>query len=116
MDLQKNSADFRRWAMILHFSQFSGLVVPYAGFIVPILIWQLKKEEFPSLDAHGKMVTNWIISEFIYSVIAAVLCFVLIGFLMFPVIIGMSIIFPIIGGIRASEGKLWNYPLTINIL
>lgn len=102
--------------MILHFSQFSGIIVPYAGFIVPIVIWQLKKEEFPELDAHGKMITNWIISTFIYGIIAAVLSFVLIGFLLIPILVGVGIIFPIVGGLKASEGKLWRYPLTLNIL
>jgi hypothetical protein len=35
------------------------------SLIAPIIIWQLKKNEFPELDAHGKVVVNWIISVLI---------------------------------------------------
>ncbi len=48
----------RLWAMLLHFSQFAGVVVPIAGLLVPIILWQWKKNEFPDIDAHGKNVTN----------------------------------------------------------
>ena len=44
--------------MLLHFSQFAGVVVPIAGLLVPIILWQWKKNEFPDIDAHGKNVTN----------------------------------------------------------
>ena len=102
----------RQWAMILHFSQFAGFVIPFAGFIAPIVIWQIKKDEMPELDAHGKMVANWMISELIYTAIALVLAFVLVGFLLFIILGIIAIIFPIIGGIKAGEGELWPYPLS----
>ena len=35
----------RQWAMLLHFSQFAGHLVPFGGFIVPILIWQTPERE-----------------------------------------------------------------------
>ena len=38
--------DFRMWAMILHFSLLAGFVIPLGGLIAPIIIWQIKKEEF----------------------------------------------------------------------
>ncbi|MEQ1904162.1 MAG: DUF4870 domain-containing protein, partial [Pirellulaceae bacterium] len=51
----------RTWAMILHLSVFAGYLVPMAGLLAPILIWQLKKNEMPELDAHGKMVLNFMV-------------------------------------------------------
>jgi uncharacterized Tic20 family protein len=45
------------------------------------LIWQLKKDEIPALDAHGKMVANWMISSFDLRNRQLVLCIVLIGIL-----------------------------------
>jgi uncharacterized Tic20 family protein len=103
----------REWAMILHLSLFSGYVVPGGGLVVPIVIWQVKKSELPGIDAHGKIVVNWIISFIIYALPCFILSFFLIGipFLIALMIIG--IIFPIIGGIKASNGELWKYPLSI---
>jgi uncharacterized Tic20 family protein len=103
-------------AMYLHLSLLAGLLVPFAGFVLPILIWQLKKEEMPALDAHGKVVVNWIISALIYAAISFVLVFVLIGILLFIVLGVLGIIFPIIGGIKANDGIVWRYPLSIAFL
>ncbi len=114
MSLQ--TAEQKQMGLFLHLSQLINLIIPIGGIIAPIVIWQMKKEEIPALDAHGKMVTNWIISSFIYFVISAVLTIVLIGFLGILAVGLMGIIFPIIGGIKANNGELWEYPLTIKFL
>ncbi len=105
----------RTWAMILHLSLLSGLVVPMAGLIVPIIIYVLKKDTLPGIIPHGHIVFNWMISAVIYAVVSVILMFILVGFLtMFAVVI-LSIVFPIIGAIKASEGEIWPYPLSIPI-
>lgn len=106
----------RTWAMFLHFSVFLGYFVPVFGLIAPILIWQLKKGEMPALDAHGKMVVNFMISMIIYSIISFFLLFVLIGWVLYLALFIIGIVFPIIGGIKANNGELWNYPLVIPIV
>ena len=106
----------RQWAMILHLSLLAGCVIPLAGLVAPIIIWQLKKEEFPEIDAHGKVVVNWIISSLIYAVVSGILVFVLVGFFLLLVLAVLSVIFPIIGGIKANDGQLWKYPLSIPFL
>jgi hypothetical protein len=58
----------RQWAMFLHLSILAGFVVPMAGLVVPIIIWQVKKADLPGIDAHGKNAFNWIVSKIIYLV------------------------------------------------
>ncbi len=70
----------------------------------------------PALDAHGKMVANFMISCLIYAVVSFVLTFVLIGILGFIALAVIGVVFPIIGGIKANSGELWEYPLTIKFL
>lgn len=106
----------RQWAMFLHLSQLTNILLPLAGVVAPIVIWQIKKAELPSIDEHGKNVTNWIISELIYLVVCFILTFVLIGALGFIVLAILSVLFPIIGGIKANNGEVWKYPLTIQFL
>jgi len=103
----------RQWAMFIHLSSLMGLIVPLAGMIVPIILWQIKKTELPGIDVHGKIVANWIISSLIYAVICGVLIFVLIGIPLLFALCIVGIVFPIIGGIKASNGEVWNYPLSI---
>jgi uncharacterized Tic20 family protein len=106
----------RQVAMFLHFGLLAGLVVPFAGLIVPIVVWMMNKERFPELRPHWVVVANWLISEAIYLVVGFILLFVLIGFIIVPVVGVLGIVFPIIGGIKASEGTVWKYPLSIPFL
>lgn len=106
----------RQWAMFLHLSQLLNCLLPIAGIIAPIVIWQIKKDELPGIDAHGKMVVNWMISAVIYSLIFFLLIVLLIGI---PLLLALgiaSVAFPIIGGIKANNGELWKYPLSLNFL
>lgn len=104
----------RDWATVLHLSLFAGHIVPMGGIIAPIIIWQTQKDEMPELDAHGKNAVNWIISFVIYAVISAILCLVVIGFVLLPIVIVLNIVFPIIAAVKANEGKVWRYPLSIS--
>ena len=101
--------------MFLHLSQLTNLILPGVGIAAPILIWQIQKAQFPELDRHGKMVTNWLISLLIYAVAAFVASFATcgIGAVLFIPIAIVAIVFPILGGIKANNGVFWNYPLTI---
>jgi uncharacterized protein len=116
MDDIQNETQTRQWGLFLHLSLLAGFIVPLAGLVTPIIIWQLKKNDLPGLDIHGKNVVNWIISDLIYIAIGYILCFALIGF---PILIALgivSIVFPIIGGIKANNGEVWKYPLTIRFV
>ena len=106
----------KQTGMFLHLSQLLNFIIPFGGVVAPIVIWQVKKDEMPALDAHGKMVANWLISCLIYFAVSFVLAFVLIGFLGFIALGIMGVVFPIIGGIKANNGELWEYPLTIKFL
>ncbi|MEI8316414.1 MAG: DUF4870 domain-containing protein [Planctomycetia bacterium] len=108
-----SDTDDETWALLLHLSQFAGYAVPLAGLIVPILIWQLKKADVPTIDAHGKVVANWIISEFIYLIVCFLLVFVFVGIPLLFVLGILGLVFPVIGAIKAKNGEVWRYPLSI---
>jgi len=119
-----------KWAAILHISQLSYFFFPLAGLIVPVVIWQMKKREFPSLDTHGRMVMNWAISITIYSFLALGLTayywfnsepsgffsMVAITGAVFGILSLIGMIWPILGAIKAADGIVWRYPLAIPIL
>jgi len=114
--LQQVDQQTRIWAMLLHFSIFLGYIVPVAGLVAPILIWQIKKHELPGIEVHGRNVLNFIISMLFYSIIAILLCFFMIGFALLPILGLIGIVFPIIGGIKANDGIAWSYPMMIKFI
>lgn len=105
----------RNWALFAHLTTFSSYIgVP--GFIGPLVIWLLKKDEMPFVDDQAKEALNFQISLFIYAIISAVLIFVLIGFFLLIALAVLHVIFTIIAAIKASEGTRYRYPLTIRLV
>lgn len=122
-DRWKETEDFRPWGMhvnqfclVMHLSQFAGFVVPFAGLILPIVMWATNKDESEMVDQHGKEILNWIISVVIYSIVAFILSFILIGIFLALALFVLGIIFPIIGAVQAGNGKFYNYPLSITFV
>ena len=111
--VQIPALDVNTWGVFIHLSQFLTYLIPLAGLIVPIVLWQIKKDESEILDRHGKIVMNWLLTEFILLIIAAPLCFILIGFPLVFIITAAAIVFPVIGAVKAGNGEIWPYPCSI---
>ena len=112
-----NSRDENMWAMFCHLSAFAGLLVPMVGNIVaPLVIWSVKKDEFPLVDDQGKEAVNFQISMTIYYIGAIVLSVIVIGI---PILIGLflfDIIITIVAMVKAGEGVAYRYPLCIRFI
>ena len=106
----------RQWAMFLHLSLLAGFIVPLGGLVLPIVIWQIKKAELPGIDVHGKIVVNWIISKFLYAVGCVILVLAIVGIPLLIALMVLMVVFPIIGAVKANDGKVWKYPLSIPFL
>lgn len=113
-----DEAAVRQWITLLHLSALTGIILVGFGHILgPLVIWLLKKNEIPGLDAAGKNVLNfqisWSIWFFISGVVAALgSCLILP--LALPVTMFIAwIAFVINGAIKASNGSVCQFPLTI---
>jgi uncharacterized protein len=115
-DAMSLEQDTRRWAFLLHLSVLAGFALPIAGLIVPIVIWQMKKPVLPGIDAHGINAINWIISLILYSVGSVILVFVVVGIPMLMVLGLLAVVFPIVAAIKANNGEVWKYPLSISFV
>lgn len=118
------SSEERMWAMFGHLSALTGLLTGGIGYIVgPLIIWQVKKDTMPFAASEAKEALNFNISWLLWALILGAVTFVLmlffIGVLLLPVLVGLGIawvVFSIIGGLKASEGKPYRYPLTIRFI
>jgi uncharacterized Tic20 family protein len=107
--MKTNNYDY---ALILHLTQFCSWLFPFLGLIVPLIMWQSKKED-PYIDEQGKVVMNWVFSSIIYCLVSIVLCFILVGFVMLAILFVCSIVFTIMGAMDANKGIIKNYPMSI---
>ena len=103
--------------VMMHLSQLLDLVTGIGGFIVPLILWLTQKDKVAGMDMHGKMILNFQISLFIYSIICIPLILLFgLGFLGLIVIGLIALILPIINALKVSNGEMPYYPLTIEFL
>jgi uncharacterized Tic20 family protein len=101
---------------LMHISILGGYVLPFLGFILPLILWLMNKDNNSNVDSTGKNILNFIISWLIYSVGAGILCLLLIGI---PILIALAVtqfVFAILGAIKAANGETYTYPLTITFI
>lgn len=106
----------RSLATILHLSSLSGYIIPLGNFLVPLVIWLIKKDESRDINAIGREVLNFNLSMLIWAVVSLVLCLLLIGFVLLMGLWLFGIVVTIIAAVRASEGRRYRYPLTMRFL
>lgn len=106
----------RTWAMACHLAALAGLVTGLGFILGPLVVWILKKDQYPLVDDQGKESLNFQISMFIYGLISAVLILVLIGFVLLAVIGIFDLIMIIVAAVAANNGERYRYPLTIRLI
>lgn len=107
----------RTWVILCHLTAISLFIgVPFGNVIGPLIIWLIKKGESTTVDTHGKESLNFQISMTIYTFLAGLSCFVMIGFVLLPAVLLANLIFIIIASIKASNGEFYRYPLTIRFI
>jgi uncharacterized Tic20 family protein len=111
------SKDARMWAMICHLAGLAGIVIPAVGNIVgPLIIWQIKKDEFPFVDEQGKEAVNFQISMTLYGLICIPLFFICVGPFLLAAVGIVDLVFLLIAAVKANGGQSYRYPLTIRFI
>lgn len=113
----------RTWNMLCHLSALAGFIIPFGNILGPLLVWQIKKNEFPSVNIHGKAALNFQITVFIAAfaaaIVAVMLSFFCVGFLLIPLVILIAVaglVFAIIAGIKANNGEDYKYPWSLELV
>ena len=105
------SSNDKLLAILCHVSLFLGV-----GFILPLIVYLVKRGESELVAAHAKEVLNFHLSLLIYFICAIPLVFIFIGIPMVIALGLMSFICAIVAAIHASEGGFYFYPLTIRFI
>lgn len=112
------------------------ILVPYIGWILPIVLWAMGKSTSQQVNKQGKYILNWYITWFIFGIIFIFIFFnsslpfvfvhkayshhlggtmLLLLFISVAITI-LNLSFIIIGGIKGLNGQAWKYPLSIPFL
>ena len=121
-------------AFLLHLSAFFGYVIPFGAIVGPLVIWEINKGKSDFVDANGKEAINFNLSYLLYTFLLAlsIIPFVirmifsgahhldLFGILSIAAIIGViaivKFVLIILAAVKANQGEVYRYPLTINFI
>lgn len=107
----------RNWAMACHMMALTGLLGNGIGLLVgPLVVWLVKREDHPFVNEQGKEAVNFQLTMFIAFFAAAILVFAVIGLFLLPILGILDVVLVIVGGIKASNGEHFRYPLAIKFL
>jgi len=107
----------RQLLMFTHLSQLLDFVTGIGGFVAPLILWILKKEKVLGMDFHGKAILNFRISMFLYVLICIpFVIFFGLGFIGLIVLGIIYLIYPIINAVKANNGEMIHYPLSIQFI
>lgn len=115
-NINYSSNDERTFSMLCHLSALSGLIIPFGNVIGPLVFWLLKKDEYAEVDRQGKAALNFQLSLTIYSIVAAILIVILVGFVLLGAIFLFGLIMTIVASVKSSNGERFEYPLSINLI
>lgn len=110
------SAEARQWGMFAHLSALIGFIIPLGTILGPLIIWQIKKAEFPFVDEQGKEALNFQITVLIAFLACLLLSIVFIGLLLMPVVGIAALVLTIMAGIKANNGENYRYPFTLRLV
>ncbi|MDX1463731.1 MAG: DUF4870 domain-containing protein, partial [Marinirhabdus sp.] len=97
-----------------HLSQLLTYVTGFGGFVVPLILWLVKKDEIEGMDEHGKCIINFQITMFLIAIISIpAILLVGLGILSLIYVGIVSLVVPIMNAVRASRGEAPSYFSTI---
>lgn len=130
--------DVRTWSMLCHLSALAGLFSGLLTVLGPLLVWQIKKNDLPEIEPHGKEAFNFQLTILIVNIVATIIIFGVLGFgfgfgqiwrnpfflfsggfglgIILVIINLLSWILAIVAGLKANEGGFYKYPFAIRFI
>lgn len=104
--------DEKTMAMLGHMLAIIG------GFIAPLIIWLVKKDQSAFINDQGKEALNFQLTLLIGWVVVIILSVITcgVGALLVLPMMAVVIIFAIMAGLKAKEGIAYRYPFCIRFI
>lgn len=132
--MEPREQNVRTWSMLTHLAALAVFIFPPGLVLGPLLVWQIKKNELPEIDPHGKDAVNFQLTVIILNILFVIIFFGTIGAAFFwrsPLAmfvpgfgLGMiiwainlaAIILAVVAGLRANNGEKFRYPFAIRFI
>ncbi len=117
------SAEEKQWGMFAHLSGVVAVWMAGLGFLGPLIVWLIKKDQMPFVNDQGKEALNYQINVLVLLAVLGPISFVLaiftLGVILLPVglaFVVLAIVMPIIAAMKANAGEAYRYPYIIRVI
>lgn len=105
-----SESDSRQYASFAH---LGGILL---GFLAPLILFLMYKDKDEFVKQEATEALNFQITLFIIYVVGSILSLIIIGLVVVFAAWVVSIIFSIMGFMKAKEGTAYRYPINIRII
>ena len=104
-------SESRGWSAAAHLVPLIGL-----GFVAPLIIWLIKRDEDAFVEEHAREALNFQISFMIYMIVSGILILLIIGIFLLIIVGLWGFVVMIIAGVKAATGDRYRYPFIIRFV
>jgi uncharacterized protein len=105
----------RLWAMLAHLLSFVAAYIAL-GFLAPLIVLLIFGPRSAYVREHAVESLNFNLTWLLYAVVCVILALLLIGILILIALGIAYVILVVIASIRANNGQMYRYPLTIRFM
>ncbi len=107
----------RQWGAIAHAAAVLGILLPMALVLGPMIIWMIKRNESPFVDAQGKEAVNFQLTILVTSFVLILLAGITkIFFIISAVVLAVGMIFGAVAALNVYKGKDYRYPFAVRLI
>ncbi len=118
-----NPKDENTWSVLAHLSVFLNILTGFLGPVGALVIWLMYKDRSPRISFHALQSlwyqVVWVVILAVGWTVAGILTIVLIGFLLFPVMMVLTVVpFAHMGyaAYKVSQGVDYRYPFVADMI
>ena len=107
----------RQWAAFAHLAGLFVLILPpIGGFVGPMIIWILKKDDMPFVREQGREAINFQITMLLAMLVSGALILALIGLVLLPIVVVVDFVLIVVATLSASDGRAYRYPFSLRLV
>lgn len=88
----------------------------FFSFVPGLIVWLLKKDDSVFIGEQAREALNFQITVLIGYMLAWVLAFLLVGFLLLPLIYLANLLLCLVAAVKVSKGEEYRYPLSLRLI